>query len=181
MKPLPSEARCQPVLDTKSCPQKDYFASLRRRSQHLPFSFDSRPSRAGFRRAAGFCSSFKLFAESTIQWPSRLAALLFSLRRGLFLSSNPYNPATTPQPLICQFTKNAHAISAVLAVGYEKAENCATETMKARPIAGQMTSDCCSLLTRAGHRDCSNLKTLTWRPDNEYFGIRSRKVQDCVL
>jgi hypothetical protein len=40
-----------------------------------------------------------------------------------------YNRDTTVQPIICHFTKNAHLISAVLAITYEDAQNRAPASM----------------------------------------------------
>jgi len=49
----------------------------------------------------------------------------------LFSSIGAYNRDTTLQLIICHFAKNAYLISALLAVGYEKVEKCATDSMTA--------------------------------------------------
>jgi hypothetical protein len=53
-----------------------------------------------------------------------------------FSPVNPYNRATTWNPIICQFRKNVYSISTVLAAGYKKVENCATDSMSFLCVAG---------------------------------------------
>jgi hypothetical protein len=42
-----------------------------------------------------------------------------------FSLANHYNPPTTRKPLICQFPKNTHLISALIAVSYKNVKICA--------------------------------------------------------